>query len=129
MAEAPQEQREQVRTTQAWTNYVVGLLVFALGIVLMLAAFAWGYQMLQGVDGEVRAVQTAPAADNPAAATGQEPTGKSGAVVVASPRPGGPSLLQVAIGAILKLVILLVLAGIGAMTASRGAQLAGLRVG
>lgn len=127
MAEAPPDQKEQVRTAQTWTNYVLGLLVFGLGIALMLVAFAWGYQMLQGVDGEVRAVQTAPAVENPA--TGQEPTGKPGTVAVASPRPGGPSLLQVATGAVLKLVILLVLAAIGAMTASRGAQLAGLRVG
>ncbi len=129
MAEAPPEQREQAYTAQRWTNYVLGLLVFGLGIVLMLAAFAWGYEMLRGVDGQVRAVQTAPAVDNPAAPAGQEPTAKSGTVAVAAPRPEGPTLLQVAIGAVLKLVILLVLAAIGAMTASRGAQLAGLRVG
>lgn len=129
MAETAPEPRGPAHPAQTWTNYVLGVLVFALGIVLMLAAFAWGYQMLQGVDAQVRAVKTQPAADNPAAPTRPEPAGKPGTVVVATPRPEGPNLLQVVIGAVLKLVILLVLAAIGAMTASRGVQLARLRIG
>lgn len=117
-------------SAQRWANYAVGLLVFALGIVLMLAAFYSGYTMLQGVDEAIRAVQMTTPTANPAAPS----TGKAGAkpppVAEAQPAPpGSPTLLQVLSAYVLKLVILLVLAAIGAMTASRGAQLAGVRVG
>ncbi len=119
----------QGRSAQGWTNFIIGLLVFALGIVLMLAAFYWGYNMLRGVDDEVRSVQTVQAADNPAAPASGTP-GSQPAVVQATPPPaGGPTLLEVAAGYVLKLVVLLVLALIGAMTASKGAQLAGTKVG
>ena len=119
------------RSAQGWTNFIIGLLVFALGIVLMLGAFYWGYNMLRDVDEQIRSVQTVPAVTNPAApvAVPPKPGQKPPSVVQAAPTPPGPSLLQVATGAVLKLVILLVLAAIGAMTASKGAQLAGVRVG
>lgn len=116
------------RSAQRWANYILGLLVFALGVILMLAAFYWGYRMLQGVDGQIQSVQTTKAADNPA--TPAAKPGQKAPVVQATPPPkGGPTLLEVASAAILKLVILLVLAFIGAMTASRGAQMAGVRAG
>lgn len=118
----------QGRSAQGWTNFIIGLLVFALGIVLMLAAFYWGYNLLRGVDDQIRSVQTVPAAPNPAAPAlkpGQKPPP---AVQAAPPPPGSPTLLQVAGAYVVKLIILLVLAAIGAMTASRGAHLAGLKV-
>ncbi len=117
-------------SAQRWANYAVGLLVFALGVALMLAAFYAGYTMLQGVDEAIRSVQmTAPAANPAASSTGK--TGeKPSPVAEAKPSPqGSPTLLHVISSYVLKLVILLVLAAIGAMTASRGAQLAGVRVG
>jgi hypothetical protein len=117
------------RSAQGWTNFVIGLLVFVLGIVLMLAAFYWGYNMLRGVDDQIRAVQTVSATPNPAAPA-LKPGEKPPSVVQATPAAlGGPTLLQVAGAYVVKLIILLVLAAIGAMTASRGAQLAGMRIG
>jgi flagellar basal body-associated protein FliL len=117
------------RSAQGWINYVLGLLVFLLGIALMLAAFYWGYAMLKGVDTEIRAVQMVAAAPNPAAAPSGKPGHKPPPVVQTAPAlAGNPSLLQFALAAVLKLVLLLVLAAIGAMTASRGARLARITV-
>ena len=127
MAEIPESAG---RSAQGWINYVLGLLVFLLGIALMLAAFYVGYTMLQGVDGQLRTVQTVQAAPNPAAPVSGKPGQKPPAVVQAAPAPAvTPTLLEFATAAALKLVVLLVLAAIGAMTASRGAHLAGMRVG
>lgn len=115
---------------QRWANYAVGLLVFALGVALMLAAFYSGYTMLHGVDEAIRSVQMTAPATNPAAPATGKPGQKPSPVAEAKPAPqGSPTLLQVLSSYVLKLVILLVLAAIGAMTASRGAQLAGVRVG
>jgi hypothetical protein len=116
------------RSTEGWVNYLLGLAVFLLGIALMLAAFYWGYTLLQGLDAQVRAVQTVAAAPNPAVPAPAKPGQKPPQVIQATPAPShGPTLLEVATIEVLKLVILLVLAAIGAMTASRGAQLATLR--
>jgi hypothetical protein len=127
MAATPEQSS---RSAQGWANYVVGILVFALGVALMLAAFYWGYTMLRGVDDTIRSVQVTQPVDNPAVPQTGKPSGKSPLVAQVPPPPkGGPTLLEVASAYVLKLVILLVLAAIGAMTASRGAQLAGMRVG
>jgi hypothetical protein len=125
MAESPQA---SVRSAQGWANFVIGLLVFALGVVLMLAAFYWGYTMLHGVDDQISTVQAVTAAPNPAAPPAP-PGQKPPSAVQANPPPaGGPTLLQIAGAYVVKLIILLVLAAIGAMTASRGAHLAGMKV-
>ena len=116
------------RSAQGWANFIIGLLVFALGIALMLGAFYWGYNMLRGVDDAVHSVQVVRAASNPAVPPAAKPGSKPAVVQAAPPPPGGPTLLEVATGYVLKLVVLLVLAFIGAMTASRGAQLAGMKV-
>jgi hypothetical protein len=116
------------RNTEGWVNYALGLVVFLLGIALLLAAFYCGYTMLREVDAQARAVQSVPAASNPAAPAPAKPGTPAPHVVQAVPTPpGGPTLLQFAAAAVVKLVLLLVLAAIGAMTASRGAHLAGMR--
>ncbi|HEY3398606.1 MAG TPA: hypothetical protein VGM19_13205 [Armatimonadota bacterium] len=132
MAEVSETQQREPGSGQAWGNYGVGLLVFVAGVALMLLAFYWGYLMLKTVDEQIQRVQVTKPVATPAttaapkAAAGKET--KPAEVAVAKPTTEGPTLIVVAVGAVLKLVILLVLAAIGGMTASRGAQLAQIRV-
>ena len=122
------------RPPQAWAKYVLGLVVFLLGIGLMLLAFFWGYHSLEAFDAQLNRVQEVQAVPTPA--TPDPGGGKAGSgdsssqagkppaeVAQAEPSPG-PGLGTVAAAAGVRLLTLLVLAGIGAMIASRGAQLA-----
>jgi hypothetical protein len=131
MADLPTHNR---RSPQAWGNYVVGLVVFLAGICLMLLAFYWGYNWMGSLDQELSRVEQVKAVPTPATpAPVPAPTkGKSAPpvkpmpeVVQAQPEKG-PTLGTVATHAALRLLYLLVLAGIGAMVASRGAHLAGI---
>ena len=92
----------------------VGLLVFLAGVVMVVMVFAWGHALLQSIDGETFAVSGAPtlAPDQPAASND-----------IASADPGGPSLASVGVRFALKFVALLVLGWLGAMVASRGAEM------
>lgn len=122
--EASENSASPRRSTQAWVNYALGVVVFALGIVLMLLAFAWGYRVFQSVDEQMSEVQVASAVETPASNNPGEAADSTPPVVRAEP-PQGPTLVQVILGIVIKLVTLLILAGIGGMIASRGAHLAG----
>lgn len=128
MSEEPQLNQ---RSPQAWGNYVLGILVFLLGIGLMLATFYWAYGVLGGLDAQLNQVQMAQAAVTPASPSasakpeGGRPATPRPEVVQAEPDQG-PSLGLIAAGTGLRLVALLVLAAMAAMIASRGAQMAGM---
>ena len=117
----------QRRAAVTEVNTVVGLLVFALGIALMLLAFAWGYETLQGVDEQINQVRLARAVKTPASPPAEGVDQEPAEVAEANPQSQGYTLVEVIAGAVIKLVTLLILAGIGGMTAGRGAQLAGMR--
>ena len=127
MSEEPESNQ---RSAQAWGNYVLGLLVFLLGIGLMLLAFYSAYGVLGGLDTQLNRVEMAKAAVTPAtpappvkAKPGQA---RPAPEVVQAQPDSGPGLGLIAAGTGLRLVALLVLAGMAAMIASRGAQLAGM---
>ncbi len=122
--EAPENSVSTRRSTPGWVNYGLGLVVFALGIVLMLLAFSWGYQVFKSVDDQMSEVQTTGAVETPATMNPADSAEVAPQVVQVEP-PLGPTLAQVVVGIVIKLVTLLILAGIGGMIASRGAHLAG----
>lgn len=102
----------------------VGLLVFAIGIVMMVMVFWWGYRLLASIDTQIAQVRPAPAVTTPATET---PESRSETAlpptVVAQPRPD-LTLGQVAATIGLKLLGLAILAYVGALVAAKGAQLA-----
>lgn len=107
------------------TNSRIGLIVFALGIIMLGVVFWWGYQFLGSIDTQIAQVRTTPAVTTPAAeSTEGDLQLTSPETVVAQPRPG-LSLGQVAVMIGLKLVGLIVLAYVSALVAAKGAQLAG----
>ena len=133
MAESPERNQ---RTPQAWGNYILGLFVFLVGISLMLLAFAWGFTALGTLDEQLNQVTQVKAATTPATVAAPAKPKPGSAAKPATPKPDvvqaeppkeeGPSLGKIATVAGLRLLTLLVLAGIGAMVATRGAQLAHL---
>ncbi len=101
----------------------VGLLVFAIGILMMVMVFWWAYQLLTSIDTQIAQVRATPAVTTPAVPgppSGSETPAPQ--TVVAQPRPGF-TLAQVAAAIGLKLVGLAALAYIGALVAAKGAQL------
>lgn len=92
----------------------IGLLVFLAGVVMVVLVFSWGFALFQSIDGETFTVSGAQslAPDQPDV---------SGDVV--SARPGGPSLASIGITYALKFLALLVLGWLGAMVASKGAEM------
>ncbi len=120
---------------------VIGLLVFLAGIGMIVLVFTWVHGVFDDVDGQIQQVRAAKAqaaaADAETAAmaetdsdaeTGEAAVEEQGQVVVAKPNTG-PTFADVGITIGLKMLGLLVLGWLGALVASKGAQLAGAHRG
>jgi len=120
---------------------IVGLLVFLAGIAMIVMVFSWVRGVFDGVDQQVQEVRTARAAAAAAEAAAQaeaealsemeeagEPAGASQTTVLATPHQG-PTIADVGVAVGLKMLGLLVLGWLGALVASKGAQLAGAHRG
>lgn len=92
----------------------IGLLVFLAGVVMVVMVFSWGHALFQSIDGETFAVS---------GSTSLAPDQPNVPGDVASAQPGGPSLASIGITYALKFLALLVLGWLGAMVASRGAEM------
>jgi len=98
---------------------VLGLLVFIAGIIMIIWTFTLVRGIFEGVDEQVLAVS---AASQQAAAAPEQPSNPDSVTVA----PGqGPSVSYVAATIGLQMFGLLVLGWLGALVASKGAQLAG----
>jgi hypothetical protein len=93
----------------------LGLVVFAVGVVMLIGVFRLSSDLFDSIDEEIgRARAPAPATANP----GQEPAKP------AQPAPTeGPTLAQVGAAIGLKLAVLLVMGYAGSLVATKGAQL------
>lgn len=105
---------------------IMGLLVFLVGIFMVVMVFTWVRGVFEGVDDQVQEVRTA----REMAAAQAEETAETdnGEPVVATPHQG-PTIADVGITVGLKMLGLLVLGWLGALVASKGAQLAGAHRG
>jgi len=110
---------------------IVGILVFLAGIAMIIMVFTWVRGVFDGVDAQIQQVRqasdAAAAAQVEAQATAEEAGLDPGAVVV-SPHEG-PTIADVGMTVGLKMLGLLVLGWLGALVASKGAQLAGAHRG
>ncbi|MEA3401244.1 MAG: hypothetical protein U9R79_08415 [Armatimonadota bacterium] len=121
---------------------VIGILVFLAGIAMIIMVFTWVRGVFDGVDEQVQQVRSARAAaaaaqqaatpgeEQPAggAEAGAPEPGATSASVVATPHQG-PTIADVGVTIGLKMLGLLVLGWLGALVASKGAQLAGAHRG
>jgi len=120
-------QQPPTASTEPGSIRGIGLVVFMLGILMMVAAFWWGYQLIDGIEAQISQVSHKPAVATPAseAVSSSSPTLQAKAVVA---RPQSDLTLgQTAAVIGLKLLGLAVLAYIGALVASRGAGLTQVR--
>ncbi len=100
------------------TGTAVGLVVFLAGVVMVVMVFVWGYNLFESIDDQMLSVHYA--ADlGPQQPAGEQP--------VAVANPGGPTLASVGVVLGLKFLALLVLGWLGAMVASKGAEMTGAR--
>lgn len=117
---------------------VIGLLVFVAGIAMIVLVFTWVRDVFDDVDTQIQQVRSARIEAEAAEARAQaeaaaeaEASGDdaaAGDVVVATPNRG-PTIGDVGITVGLKMLGLLVLGWLGALVASKGAQLAGAHRG
>lgn len=111
---------------------VVGLLVFIAGIAMIVMVFTWVRDIFDGVDAQVQEVRSARIQAEMAAAAAQAEAqnedAEGGDVIVATPNQG-PTIADVGVTVGLKMLGLLVLGWLGALVASKGAQLAGAHRG
>jgi len=114
---------------------VVGLLVFIAGIAMIVMVFGWVRGVFDDVDAQVQKVrsarieaQSAAAQAEADAAAAADDDAAARDIVVATPNKG-PTVADVGLTIGLKMLGLLVLGWLGALVASRGAQLAGAHRG
>lgn len=132
----PDEQRPSDGGAKAFdiVGGVVGLLVFIAGIAMIVMVFGWVRGVFDDVDAEVQKVRSArvaaesAAAEAEARATAESEDGATGDVVVATPNKG-PTIAELGLTVGLRMLGLLVLGWLGALVASKGAQLAGAHRG
>ena len=120
-------QQPQTASTEPASIRGIGLVVFMLGILMMVAVFWWGYQLIDGIEAQISQVSPRPAVATPASeAVGSSSPALQSAPVAAQPQ-SDLTLGQTAAVIGLKLLGLAVLAYIGALVASRGAGLTQVR--
>ncbi len=120
-------QQPQAAATEPGSIRGIGLVVFMLGILMMVAAFWWGYQLVDGIEAQIAQVSTAPAIATPASEAVPSPSEPLPAETVVAQPQSDLTLGQTAAVIGLKLLGLAVLAYIGALVASRGAGLTQVR--
>ena len=96
-------------------SIATGLVVFLVGIGMILMAFNLGYGLFKSIDAQLLNVQYV-------SGLGAGSSESSGSTVALA-GPGGPSLAEVGTALALKFVALLVLGWLGAMVASKGAEM------
>ena len=124
MPDAERDTKTGRLTLSGDTVRLIGLLIFLAGVVMIILVFAWTYTLFGTIDGTFAHVSTTTPATNPAVtadAATAEPVPPE--VTVATPSPG-PSLLDLAAAFGLRLVILALMAWVGALVAARGADMA-----
>jgi len=113
------------------TGGIVGILVFLVGIAMIIMVFTWVRGVFDDVDAQIaqarQASAAAAAADAEAQAAAEE-AGLDPGAVVATPQQG-PTIADVGTTVGLNMLGLLVLGWLGALVASKGAQLAGAHRG
>ena len=92
----------------------LGILVFLAGIAMIAAVFFWGYGLFMGMDEQVLGVRYVEGLT-----AGQSNPGGD----VALAEPAGPGLAEIAAVLGFKFIALLVLGWLGAMVASKGAEM------
>lgn len=119
---------------------IVGILVFIAGIAMIVMVFGWVRGIFDGVDEQVQRVRSARvqaaaaqreaqvAADAAAGDATDQGAAPPVQAVVATPNEG-PTVADVGLTVGLKMLGLLVLGWLGALVASKGAQLAGAHRG
>jgi hypothetical protein len=101
----------------------VGLLVFLAGVAMIALVFSWTYGVFSGVDQQIAQVKPAAAAAAGPVLPEKSDNAKPPRVVIASPRVG-PTLAEVSVTLLIKLVALFVLGWVASLVAARGAALA-----
>ncbi len=103
---------------------VIGLLVFLVGIAMIIMVFTWVRGVFENVDNQVEQAREARAEMAAAEAEAAEVAEDADEEVVVVAPQAGPTIADVGITIGLKMLGLLVLGWLGALVASRGAQLA-----
>ncbi len=116
---------------------IVGILVFIAGIAMIIMVFTWVRGVFDDVDEQVQQVRIAREAHARAQTRAETAATATDPVDAAAPADGsvvarpyeGPTIAYVGVTIALKMLGLLVLGWLGALVASRGAQLAGAHRG
>lgn len=118
----PQTNREPMSNG---TTRLIGLLVFLAGVAMIALVFIWAYGLFSSAGQEfskVTVTQTTPV-PSPATAGGEVTETTTEAVTVATPS-SGISLTEVGATFAVKLAFLVLMAWVGTLVASKGAQMA-----
>lgn len=102
-------------------NQLIGLLVFAGGVVLLVLVFSWAYHIYLGLDANPFHVAPLPGQPHVAGVPAAAPLPPG--TITAAPQPAS-GILSAAAVLILKLLTLLGMGWIGALVASKGISLA-----
>ena len=106
------------------TMRLIGLLIFLAGVVMIVLVFAWTYRLFGTIDSSFTQVSNTAPVTNPAVTAATATPGPvPPEVTVVSPSPG-PSVLDLLAAFGLKLVVLALMAWVGALVAARGADMA-----
>ena len=106
------------------TMRLIGLLIFLAGVVMIVLVFAWTYRLFGTIDSSFTQVSNTAPVTNPAVTAATTTPGPvPPELTVASPSPG-PSVLDLLAAFGLRLVVLALMAWVGALVAARGADMA-----
>ena len=117
---APDDNNQTAESRIGTASVVVGLVVFAVGIVMVVLVFSWAYTIVESIDEQMLQVHYVPGLT---VGTTVNTEGH-----VAAAEPGGPGIGPIAATISLRLLGLLVLGWLGAMVASKGAEMTGVRL-
>lgn len=117
---APDDNNQTGESRIGTASVVVGLVVFAVGIVMVVLVFSWAYAIVESIDEQMLQVHYVPGLT--------VGTTVNTEAHVAAAEPGGPGIGPVAAAISLRLLGLLVLGWLGAMVAGKGAEMTGVRL-
>ncbi len=92
---------------------ILGILVFVAGIVMLIMVFMWAHDLVVSIDAGMLGVEQ----------VSQAPADSAGGEGAVSASPGGNSLVAVGVSVVLRFIGLLALGWLGAMVASKGAEM------
>ncbi|MFP3905289.1 MAG: hypothetical protein ACLFWB_13675 [Armatimonadota bacterium] len=106
------EKSNSARRIDFWSR-ILGILVFVAGIVMLIMVFMWAHDLVVSIDAGMLGVEQ----------VSQAPADSAGAEGAVSASPGGNSLVAVGASVVLRFIGLLALGWLGAMVASKGAEM------